>query len=77
MASFRVQGKGTEVEAIALNASKASKALSLTKGQFLELVEEGTLPRPVKLGPYSLWDTEELQAIFRGDKVDGFEGIKW
>jgi len=62
---------------IAYNSTQASKALSLTKSQFLALVDEGVLPKPRKLGPYERWDAQELQATLRGERVSGYEDVKW
>lgn len=62
---------------LAYDCTKASKALSLTKRQFLALVDEGILPKPKKLGPYERWDAQELLATMRGERITGFEDVKW
>jgi DNA-binding IclR family transcriptional regulator len=58
-------------------AKTAAALFEMTQGEFLALVEEGVLPRPQKIGPYERWETDELKAIVRGEKADGYEEIEW
>lgn len=45
-------------------ARTAAKLLDMSEREFLQLVEEGILPKPCKL---DRWDREELRKIMRGD----------
>lgn len=62
---------------IAVAEKGAAQLLDLKITQFRNLVSEGILPRPRKVGPYERWDAEELQAVLRGDLADGFEDVQW
>ena len=58
-------------------AKTAAALFEMTKSEFLSLVDEGVLPKPQKIGPYERWATDELKAIARGEKADGYEEIDW
>ncbi|MBY6043290.1 hypothetical protein [Phaeobacter italicus] len=49
----------------------------MAPAQFRELVAQGVLPRPRKVGPLERWDAEELRSVMRGDFVDGYEDVQW
>ncbi len=58
-------------------AKTAAALFEMTQGEFLALVEEGVLPKPQQIGPHERWETDELKAIARGEKADGYEEIQW
>lgn len=62
---------------IAVTEKNAAKLLDMPLSSFRELVAEGVMPRPRKIGPFERWDAEELRAILRGEKQDGYESVKW
>jgi predicted DNA-binding transcriptional regulator AlpA len=62
---------------LAVGEKNAAQLLDLKLKEFRSLVEQGILPRPRKVGPFDRWDAAELQAVIRGDFVDGFESVKW
>ncbi|EBA18364.1 hypothetical protein RSK20926_11614 [Roseobacter sp. SK209-2-6] len=62
---------------IAVAETGAAKMMDMKPSEFRELVAQGVLPRPRKVGPYERWDAEELRAVMRGDFVDGFEDVRW
>ena len=45
-------------------ASKSAKILDMTTREFLELVDQGALPSPVRFGR---WDVDQLKKVMRGD----------
>jgi predicted DNA-binding transcriptional regulator AlpA len=58
----------------ALRADRAAAYLSMSKGMFLKLVDEGRLPKPKRLGGVVFWDRlklDEFVEFFEGD--DGSE----
>jgi predicted DNA-binding transcriptional regulator AlpA len=62
---------------IAVAEKNAAKMLDMRPNEFRNLVNEGILPRPRKVGPFERWDADELKAVMRGDGGDGFEDVKW
>ncbi len=58
-------------------AKTAAALFEMTQGEFLALVDEGVLPKPQKIGPFERWGTDELKAIVRGEKADGYEEVEW
>lgn len=66
-----------QIAPIAVGEKNAAKMLDLPVTRFRQLVSEGVLPRPRKIGPYERWDADELRAIIRGQMVDGYEDVKW
>lgn len=58
-------------------AKTAAALFEMKQGEFLALVEDGILPKPQKIGPYERWETDELKAIAKGVKADGYEEIEW
>ncbi len=67
-------GKHTPIFA---SAKTAAALFEMTQGEFLALVKEGVLPKPQKIGPYERWETDELKAVAKGTKTDGYEEIQW
>lgn len=60
---------------LALTDREAAKSLSLTLSEFKGLVEAGSLPGPVRIGPYQRWSASTLSAVIDGDNIgnSGFE----
>ncbi len=55
---------------------KAAKLLDMKPREFLTLVNEGSLPRPVKIGgKFERWSVKELEAIKSGAAMD--EAFQW
>jgi predicted DNA-binding transcriptional regulator AlpA len=48
----------------AMRAERAAAYLSMSRAAFLRLVEDGTMPAPVKIKGIVLWDRLELDAAF-------------
>lgn len=55
----------------------AAKLLDLKAAEFRSLVEKGVLPRPMDLDGFERWDVAKLEAIARGEKMNGAEDIQW
>jgi predicted DNA-binding transcriptional regulator AlpA len=45
-------------------AERAAAYLAMGKSKFLELVDEGRLPRPVRIDGITTWDRLELDAAY-------------
>lgn len=45
---------------------RAAGLLCLPVREFRRLVQEGALPRPVRIAEYERWDVEQLRAVARG-----------
>jgi predicted DNA-binding transcriptional regulator AlpA len=55
----------------AMRADRAAAYLgSMSKSKFLELVDQGRLPRPVQIDGITMWDRFELDAAFDQIKAD-------
>jgi predicted DNA-binding transcriptional regulator AlpA len=52
----------------AMRAEQAAEYLSMSRSAFLKLVNEGKMPKPIKIGAMSTWD--------RYDIDDAFEDLK-
>lgn len=65
------------IEPIAVAEKTAAKLLDMPLSQFRELVGQGVLPRPRRVGPLERWDAAELRSILRGEIDDGFGDVKW
>lgn len=65
-----------KAEPILASAESAARLLDMTRGQFLELVEGGHLPRPRLIGKLERFDVAELRAVARGDLIGG-GGMEW
>lgn len=55
----------------------AAGLFCMKPAEFRQLVEDGALPKPVRIGGFDRWDVEQLQSIARGDAADGMGHIKW
>lgn len=53
-----------------LRADRAAAYLGMGKTKFLELVEGGSLPKPVNLAGMKVWDRLDLDAAFDAAKED-------
>ncbi len=58
-------------------ARTVAAALEMSERQFLDLVEAGIFPAPLKIGDLDRWDMEEICRIIRGEPDDGLNGIVW
>jgi hypothetical protein len=67
-------GKHTPIFA---TAKTAAALFEMKPCEFLTLVADGVLPKPQRIGPYERWETDELKAIARGDRADGYEEVEW
>lgn len=61
----------TELCILFAGDKKAAALLDMKPAEFRELVEDGVLPKPTKIGGFERWDVEQLQAIARGDAAQG------
>ena len=43
-----------------------AKLLDLKTTEFLNLVNQGALPPPIKLGKFARWEVEQIKAILSG-----------
>ena len=59
-----------KLERLAVEAKNAARMLSLTVEEFLILVEQGTLPPPIRLGKHTLWVVAEIEAVLTGSKIE-------
>jgi hypothetical protein len=66
-----------KISPLAVAERTAAKMMDMAPAQFRELVAQGVLPRPRKVGPLERWDAEELRSVMRGDFVDGYEDVQW
>ena len=55
------------------NERTAAKAFDMRPAEFRALVEDGTLPRPRKIGSHERWDMDELTKIVRGERVTNLQ----
>ena len=53
-----------------MRADRAAAYLSMSQSAFLRLVEEGLMPKPVKIKGITTWDRFELDAAFENFKSD-------
>ncbi|QOL80457.1 helix-turn-helix transcriptional regulator [Pseudooceanicola spongiae] len=54
----------------------AAKLFCLSRAEFLDLIRQGHLPAPTKLGTYDRWDVEELLRIAKGERARPDEGLE-
>lgn len=66
-----------KISPLAVAERTAAKMMDMAPAQFRELVAQGVLPRPRKVGPLERWDAEELRSVMRGDFADGYEDVQW
>lgn len=64
----------------AMRAERAAAYLSMSRSKFLELVNLGKLPKPVRLEGMALWDRLALELAFEemasdGDRPNSFDVI--
>ena len=60
---------------LALREAKAAAALDMPPARFRSLVDDGTLPPPVRLGDVELWAVRDLEAALTGKT--GMEAVEW
>jgi predicted DNA-binding transcriptional regulator AlpA len=48
----------------AMRAGQAAEYLSMSRSTFLKLVDEGKMPKPIKIGAMSTWDRYDIDAAF-------------
>ena len=58
------------INARGLRADNAAAYLGMGKTKFLELVDNGTIPRPAALGGIRIWDRFDLDAVLEAAKED-------
>jgi excisionase family DNA binding protein len=46
----------------AMRAEQAAEYLSMSRSSFLKLVDEGKMPKPIKIGAMSTWDRYDIDA---------------
>jgi predicted DNA-binding transcriptional regulator AlpA len=64
----------------AMRAERAAAYLSISRSKFLELVEQGKLPKPVHIDSLALWDRLALELAFEqmtsdNDRPNSFDVI--
>ena len=52
----------------AMRAERAAAYFDISKSKFYELVAQGVLPKPVRIGSVKTWDRLELEAAYEGMK---------
>ena len=52
-----------------LSALEAAVAIGVSERKFWEMVKEGELPKPIRVGRKSLWSVEELREWIRQKKA--------
>lgn len=62
---------------ILANERTAAKLLDMKPAAFRSLVDEGVLPRPVRIGDFERWDVEQLKSVARGEAAEGAGSIEW
>ncbi|WP_208353120.1 hypothetical protein [Pseudaestuariivita rosea] len=65
------------VPIILASERSAAKLLDMKPSQFLALVDEGVLPKPVNIGGLDRWDVEQLRAIASGNMANEPGIIEW
>lgn len=53
-----------------LRADHGAAYLGMGKTKFLELVDNGTIPRPINIGGIKIWDRFDLDAALEAAKDD-------
>jgi len=56
---------------------RAAALLDMKPTEFLQLVNDGVLPKPTLIGAHKRWDVEQLQDIARGQAIDGLAEVVW
>jgi predicted DNA-binding transcriptional regulator AlpA len=57
----------------AMRAERAAAYLDIGRSKFHQLVAQGALPRPVRIGGIPTWDRLELDAAYEGMKEQDSE----
>ena len=55
---------------IAVSDKTAAKMFEIPHAEFRRLVDEGLLPRPVKLGQHERWKVEDLERVMSGQSTE-------
>ena len=77
---LRPGGRGVtmgDFRSLFAGATKAAKLLDMKPKEFRELVRDGVLPPPCRLGEFERWDVEQLKAIASGEAADAVGQIEW
>jgi predicted DNA-binding transcriptional regulator AlpA len=48
----------------AMRAEQAADYLSMSRSMWLKLVDEGKMPKPIKIGAMTTWDRYDIDAAF-------------
>lgn len=48
-----------------MRAQRAAQYLDISRSQFLQLVDDGILPRPIRMRGVVLWDREDLEVAVK------------
>lgn len=59
----------------AFRAERAAAYLAMGKSKFLELVDEGRLPQPIRIDGITTWDRLELDAAYERMKQEEGESV--
>jgi predicted DNA-binding transcriptional regulator AlpA len=64
----------------AMRADRAAAYLSMSRSAFLQLVNEGKLPQPIRIGGMVLWDRLTLDVAFEElaaveDRPNSFDAV--
>ena len=65
----------THPRPIAAGERKAAAMFDMTVGDFLRLVDAGTLPKPRDIGKQQRWCVSDLEAIVSGDAME--QELEW
>lgn len=58
-------------------AKTAAKLMDMPERDFLRLVDDGHLPRPIDIGGFKRWSVDHLNAIAKGEAAIGMDGVSW
>jgi predicted DNA-binding transcriptional regulator AlpA len=48
-----------------ISVEQAARAVGVSPNTYLNMVEDGRMPRPKRIGSRKVWDVEEVQAAFK------------
>src|ERR1700732_1817757 len=54
----------------AMRAEQSADYLSMSRSMFLKLVDEGKMPKPLKVGTMAMWDRYDIDHAFEDLKRD-------
>ncbi len=60
-------GRPKQIDAIAVPDTEAARMLRLRPTEFRDLVSQGAIPPPHRIGPYERWWVSELDDLRSGD----------